>query len=76
MGTNYFIFPGVEGDRDYSSAVKIQYGSVQEFNWTTNYTAGLNIWLGQAGEAANPHGETLASTVPLHLLPVYPKAES
>lgn len=75
MDTNNFIFPGVAGTSgDYSSAVKIQYGSEQEFNWTTNYTTGLNLVLIQ--ETARINGDPLASTAPLHLLPVYSRAES
>ena len=60
---NQFIYPGPDGVAgDYSSAIMVQYGSPQEFNWTTSYNVGLDLVLWQ--ETAETRTETLASTVP------------
>ena len=60
---NQFIYPGPAGDfGDYSSAILVQYGSPQEFNWTTNYDFGLDLVLWQ--ETAEARIETLAGTIP------------
>ena len=60
---NQFIYPGPNGVAgDYSSAIQVQYGSPQQFNWTTSYNSGLNLVLFQ--ETAETRTENLVGTIP------------
>ena len=70
---NQFIYPGPGGVAgDYDSAILVQYGSPQEFNWTTSYNFGLDLTLWQ--ETAETKTETLASTyAPFLAFSLYPR---
>ena len=71
---NQFIYPGPPGVAgDYSSAVLVQYGSPQEFNWTISSNIHVNLVLLQ--ETPQIRDDTLASTIPpflaFSLYPMY-----
>lgn len=68
--------PGV-----YTFAASLQYGSPQEFSWTSNYSIPLDLVLVQetaflADNTLPPHFDTIACTVPLLPLPVNLKGGS